>query len=72
MRISLIEPLSPEYISINPVTNRVHLMVPVLGGQEISPDNPHKANEALRRFFDGGALRELKAINRRWNTISNY
>ncbi|MFO2970933.1 hypothetical protein SCO12_05630 [Legionella pneumophila serogroup 10] len=61
MRIPLTEPISPRYIHINPATNKVHLMVPVVGGQEISTDNTCKATVALRDFFDGGALRELTA-----------
>ena len=61
MRIPLTEPVSPRYIHINPATNTVHLMVPVVGGQEISTDNTCKATVALREFFDGGALRELTA-----------
>ena len=61
MRVSTSEPISPRYIHINPVTNKVHLLVPVVGGQEISTDNTCKATVALREFFDGGALRELTA-----------
>ncbi|KGP62322.1 hypothetical protein EP47_01760 [Legionella norrlandica] len=61
MRIPLTEPVSPRYIHINPATNKVHLLVPVIGGQEISTDNTCKATVALREFFDGGALRELNA-----------
>lgn len=59
MRIPLTEPASPRYIHISPATNQVHLMVPVVGGQEISTDNTCKATVALREFFDGGSLREL-------------
>lgn len=61
MHIPLTEPVSPRYIHINPATNKVHLMVPVVGGQEISTDNTCKATVAMREFFDGGALRELNA-----------
>lgn len=61
MHIPLSEPVSPRYIHINPATNKVHLMVPVVGGQEISTDNTCKATVALREFFDGGALRALNA-----------
>ncbi|MDR3503912.1 MAG: hypothetical protein P4L79_15170 [Legionella sp.] len=57
--IPFTEPVSPRYIHINAVTNRVHLLVPVVGGQDISTDNTCKATVALREFFDGGALREL-------------
>ncbi len=61
MRIPLTEPTAPRYITINHETNQVHLMVPVVGGQEISTDNTCKATVALRVFFDDGALRELNA-----------
>jgi hypothetical protein len=61
MRIPLNEPTAPRYITINQSTNQVHLMVPVVGGQEISTDNTCKATVALREFFEGGALRELNA-----------
>jgi hypothetical protein len=61
MRIALTEPTAPRYITINQKTNQVHLMVPVVGGQEISTDNTCKATVALRDFFDGAALRELTA-----------
>src|SRR3990167_4913643 len=61
MRIPLSEPVSPHYIHINPATNRVHLLVPVVSGQEISTDNTCHATTELKEFFDGGALRELNA-----------
>ena len=61
MRIPLAEPTAPRYITINQATNQVHLMVPVVGGQEISTDNTCKATVALRDFFNGSALRELTA-----------
>ena len=61
MRIPLTEPTAPRYITINQETNQVHLMVPVVSGQDISTDNTCKATVALRAFFDGGALRELNA-----------
>lgn len=59
MYIPLSEPVSPRYIYINPDTNQVHLLVPIVGGEEISTDNTCKATTALREFFDGGALHEL-------------
>ena len=61
MRIPLTEPTAPRYITINQESNKVHLMVPVVGGQDISTDNTCKVTEALRDFFEGGALRELTA-----------
>lgn len=62
--IPLTEPVSPRYIHINPKTNRVHLLVPVVGGQDISTDNTCKATVALREFFDGRALQELNAYKK--------
>ncbi|MFJ1267738.1 hypothetical protein ACD661_04085 [Legionella lytica] len=59
MYIPLTEPVSPRYIYINPDTNLMHLLVPIVGGEEISTDNTCKAITALREFFDGGALSEL-------------
>ena len=61
MRIPLTEPTEPRYITIKQETNQVHLIVPIVGGQEISTDNTCKATVALRDFFDGGALLELNA-----------
>lgn len=59
--LPLTEPVSPPHIHINPATNRVHLLVPVVSGQEISTDNTCKATKELKDFFDGGAVRELTA-----------
>lgn len=55
------EPLRPRYIYVNPTTNIVHLLVPIVCGQEISTDNTCKVKETLTVFFDGGALHELNA-----------
>ncbi|KGP63193.1 hypothetical protein EP47_06870 [Legionella norrlandica] len=59
MHIPFKEPVSPRYIHITPETNQVHLLVPVVGGQEISTDNTCKATAVLKKFFDGGVRREL-------------
>ncbi len=62
MIIKFTEPTMPKYIYINPQNNQVHLLVPVVGGQEISTDNTCKLTAALDEFFQkGGALRQLKA-----------
>ena len=55
----LTEPVNPRYIHINSETNKVHLLVPIVRGEEISRDNTCKATVELRKFFDGGALSEL-------------
>ena len=49
-KIPLKEPLSPRYIYINPENNQVHLLVPVVQGQEISTDNTCKSTKALDEF----------------------
>lgn len=55
MSISFKEPVTARYIYINQETNLVHLIVPIVGGDEISTDNTCKANLAIREFFTGGA-----------------
>ena len=60
MILTLTEPTSPRYLYINPENNLVHLLVPVVGGQEISTDNTCKSTASLKEFFGSkGALREL-------------
>ena len=62
MLMPFAEPTAPRYIYINPETNQVHLLVPVVGGQEISTDNTCKSTVAMDEFFlQGAALRELNA-----------
>ena len=62
MKIPLSEPTSPRYLYINPANNLVHLLVPVVGGQEISTDNTCKSTASLKEFCESGAaLRELNA-----------
>ena len=61
MIIPLTEPSAPRYIYINPETNQVHLLVPVVGGQTISTDNTCKTTLASDEFFSAAALRELNA-----------
>ncbi len=45
------EPTAPRYIYVNPTNNRVHLLVPIVGGQEISTDNTCQSRASLKRFF---------------------
>lgn len=64
MILPLTESTSPRYLYINPANNLVHLLVPVVGGQEISTDNTCKSTASLKEFFnDGAALRELTAYH---------
>ena len=61
MQIPLIEPTSTRYIHVNPATNRVHLLVPFVGGQDISTDNTCRSTTELSAFFGGGGVSELES-----------
>ena len=58
MKIPFAEPMSPRYIYINPETNQVHLLVPLVQGQGISTDNTCKSTAALTEFKNA-AFNEL-------------
>lgn len=45
------EPLIAKYIHVDPETNTVHLLVPVVGGTRIAVDNTCKAVKAMAEFF---------------------
>ncbi len=51
MKLSYIEPSSPRYVYINPKTNQVHLLMPIMSGTEIGLDNTCKAVYSLQEFF---------------------
>ena len=61
MQIPLIEPTSMRYIHVNSVTNHVHLLVPFVGGQDVSTDNTCRSRTELIAFFGGGGVIELEA-----------
>ncbi len=61
MIIPLIEPTSTRYIHVNPATNRVHLLVPFVGGQDISTDNTCRSTAEVDAFFGGGGVSELES-----------
>jgi len=61
MQIPLIEPTSTRYIHVNPVTHHVHLLVPFVGGQDVSTDNTCRSTTELNAFFGGGGVSELEA-----------
>ena len=61
MLIPLSEPSNFRYIRINPATNRVHLLVPIIAGLDISTDNTCKSELELKAFFEGGAIKELES-----------
>ena len=51
MLIPLTEPTAPRYIYINPVTNRVHLLLPVVSGKAIGLDNTCNTVLSTQEFF---------------------
>ena len=51
MRLLFKEPTAPRYIYINPVTNIVHLLIPIMSGTEIGLDNTCKSVYSLQEFF---------------------
>ena len=55
------EPASGRYIYVNTATNKVHLLVPFVGGAEISTDNTCAAMQSFKYFFQrGDALSKLE------------
>ena len=61
MQITLTEPTNSRYIYINTETNQVHLLVPLVAGQEISTDNTCKSTQELSDFSSGAAVKALYA-----------
>ena len=55
MRIPLTEPTAPRYIYVNPKTNVVHLLLPVVSGTDIGLDNTCKSVFAVQEFFGKSA-----------------
>jgi hypothetical protein len=51
MKLFFREPTAPRYIYINPVTNTVHLLMPMMSGTEIGLDNTCKSVYSLQEFF---------------------
>lgn len=51
MKLPFKEPVAPRYIYINPQTNVVHLLMPVMSGTEIGLDNTCKSVYSLLEFF---------------------
>ncbi|MDP1602597.1 MAG: hypothetical protein Q8M03_04975 [Legionella sp.] len=51
MKFPLTEPTNPRYLFINPETNQVHVLMPIVSGTEIGLDNTCKSVFALQEFF---------------------
>ena len=64
MLIPLTEPTAPRYIYINPVTNRVHLLLPVVSGKTIGLDNTCKGVSSSQEFFGKSSRsNQITALN---------
>ena len=60
------EPSTARYIYVNPTNNHVHLMLPVVGGIDISSDNTCKATTALKTSMGkqaGASMQKQSALN---------
>jgi hypothetical protein len=51
MEFPLTEPTHSRYVYINPKTNQVHLLMPIVSGERIGLDNTCKSVFALQEFF---------------------
>jgi hypothetical protein len=57
-----------RYIHVNPETNRVHLLMPIVGGVDIATDNTCQSPATLKRFFGVGHLHDISALK----SLGNY
>ncbi len=63
MKLPIKEPTAPRYIYVNPKTNTVHLLMPIMSGTEIGLDNTCKSVYSLQEFFGlAGADKERSAL----------
>lgn len=65
MRIKCSEPISQKYIYVDPRTNHVHLVMPLVGGETIGLDNTCQTVVELQRFFG----KNMSAANERKSAI---
>ena len=64
MLIPLTEPTAPRYIYINPLTNQVHLLLPVVSGTGIGLDNTCKGVSSSQEFFGKSSNpKQITALN---------
>ena len=61
LSIPMTDPTSARYIYVDATTNRVHVLLPVVSGDEIGLDNTCKAVYAVQEFF--GRSRDAKGIS---------
>ncbi|MDP1603340.1 MAG: hypothetical protein Q8M03_08760 [Legionella sp.] len=60
MYFPLTESTNPRYLYVNPETNMVHVLMPIVGGGSIGLDNTCKSVYALQEFFG-----KSRAVNQR-------
>lgn len=58
MKIPFTEPTAPRYIYLNPETNMLHVLLPVVSGSQIGLDNTCKSVYGLQEFF--GKSRDVR------------
>jgi hypothetical protein len=51
VKLPLKEFIDPRYLYINPKTNIVHLLLPIMSGSAIGSDNTCKSVSSLQEFF---------------------
>ena len=79
------EPQFSPYLYVNPEDNRVHLMLPIVSGDQIGLDNTCKTVQEMQKFFgltstsatmQNSALAELKkykkALEQYWKVLEKY
>ncbi|MDF1758242.1 MAG: hypothetical protein P1U74_08100 [Legionellaceae bacterium] len=71
MAIDMHEPITARYIYVNPETNIVHLLLPIVGGVDISTDNTCKSALSLKTFF-GKYASASKNKDSALNTLIRY
>lgn len=62
MNIPFTEPCSPRFIHLNPNSNTLHLMMPIVSGTQIGLDNTCKSVYALQEFFAKGQVPHQNGI----------
>lgn len=62
LSLALVEPKTAEYLHIDS-HNRVHLLLPIVGGESIGIDNTCKTVMEMQAFFMARVIKVLKIDN---------
>jgi len=62
MKFPLTEPTNSRYLFINPKTNQVHVLMPIVSGTQIGLDNTCKSVSALQEFFGKSRAAHQRAV----------